>query len=96
MVAATAPYFDVINFAPRIKAPVVAAMGFIDTTSPPVGIWAALNQIPVPHEAIPMIDSDHDHITPEKQGAWAARSKEVRDLILKGGKFVPDEKFTKP
>jgi cephalosporin-C deacetylase len=95
-VAATAPYFDVINFAPRIKAPVVAAMGFIDTTSPPVGIWAALNQIPVPHEAIPMIESDHDHITPEKQGAWAARSKEVRDLILKGGKFTPDKKFTKP
>jgi len=95
-VAATAPYFDTINFAPRIRAAVVAAMGFIDTTSPPVGIWTTLNQIPVPHEAIPMIESDHDHITPEKQGAWAARSKEVRDLVLQGGKFAPDEKFTKP
>ena len=95
-VAATAPYFDTINFAHRIKAPVVAAMGFIDTTSPPVGIWATLNQISVPHEAIPMAESDHNHITPEKQGAWDARSKAVRDQLLKTGKFTPDEKFTKP
>ncbi len=95
-VAATAPYFDVINFAHRIKAPVVAAMGFIDTTSPPVGVWTALNQIPVPHEAIPMVESDHNHITPEKQGAWDARSKEVRDLILKGGEFKPNPATSRP
>src|SRR5437879_9857112 len=29
----TALYFDPVNFASRIKAPVLAAMGFIDTTS---------------------------------------------------------------
>jgi cephalosporin-C deacetylase-like acetyl esterase len=32
-------YFDTVNFAPRIKAPALVAMGFIDTTAPPVGIW---------------------------------------------------------
>jgi cephalosporin-C deacetylase len=92
---ATAPYFDVVNFASRIKAPVLAAMGFIDTTCPPVGIWTALNQIPGPKEAVPMIESDHNHITPEKQGAFHVREKEVLDTLLHGGTFRPNEEFTR-
>ncbi|MBV8828738.1 MAG: acetylxylan esterase, partial [Acidobacteriaceae bacterium] len=44
----TALYFDTVNFASRIKAPVLAGMGFIDTVSPPAGIWTLLNQIPGP------------------------------------------------
>ena len=46
-VMTTARYFDTVNFASRIKAPTLAAMGFIDTTSPPVGIWTELDEIPV-------------------------------------------------
>lgn len=92
----TALYFDTVNFASRIKAPVVAAIGFLDTTSPPVGIFAALNQIPGRKEAISMVESDHNHITPEKQGAWNARSKEVRDLLLTSGTFKVVEPFAKP
>ena len=42
----TALYFDTVNFAMRIKAPVLAGMGFIDTISPPAGIFTMLNQIP--------------------------------------------------
>jgi len=92
---ATAPYFDVVNFASRIKAPVLAAMGFIDTSCPPAGIWTALNQIPGPKEAVPMIESDHNHITPEKQGAFHSRSNEVLDILLHGGTFVPNEELTR-
>ena len=92
---ATAPYFDVVSFASRIKAPVLAAMGFIDTTSPPAGIWTALNQIPGPKEAFPMIESDHNHITPEKQVAFHVREKEVLDVLLHGGTFQPNEQFTR-
>jgi len=92
---ATAPYFDVVNFASRIKAPVLAAMGFIDTTCPPAGIWTALNQIPGQKEAVPMIESDHNNITPEKQAAFNSRSKEVLDILLHGGTFVPNEEFTR-
>ena len=44
----TALYFDTVNFASRIKAPVMAGMGFIDTISPPAGVWTALNQISCP------------------------------------------------
>jgi cephalosporin-C deacetylase len=91
----TALYFDTVNFASRIKAPVLAAMGFIDTTAPPAGIWTAIDQIPGPVEAIPMIDSDHNNITPEKQGAFNARAKQVLEIILNGGEFEPDEDLTK-
>jgi cephalosporin-C deacetylase-like acetyl esterase len=92
---ATAPYFDVVNFASRIKAPVFAGIGFIDTTCPPAGIWTALNQIPGPKEAFPMIESDHNHITPEKQLGFHAREKEVLDLLLHGGTYKPNEEFTR-
>jgi len=92
---ATAPYFDVVNFASRINAPVFAGIGFIDTTCPPVGIWTAINQIPGPKEVFPMIESDHNHITPEKQVTFHVREKEVLDLLLHGGTFQPNEEFTR-
>jgi cephalosporin-C deacetylase-like acetyl esterase len=91
----TALYFDTVNFAPRIKAPVLAAMGFIDTVAPPVGIWIAVDQIPGPKEVVPMIESDHNNLTPEKQGAFVSRSKEVLENILHGGEFKPNEALTR-
>ena len=87
----TALYFDTVNFAPRIKAPVLAAIGFIDTTSPPAGLWTVVNQIAGPKEVISMVESDHNNRTPEKQGAWNARSKEVLTTILNGGEFKPEQ-----
>jgi cephalosporin-C deacetylase len=86
----TAPYFDTVNFASRIQAPVLAAIGYIDVVCPPVGIWTAVNQIPGAKEVIPMVESDHNNITPQKQGAWDARSKEVLGILLNGGKFTPE------
>ena len=87
----TALYFDPVNFASRIKAPVLAAMGFIDTTSPPAGIWTALNQIPVAKEPLPMIESEHNNLTPQKEQNWDARSKELLGILLNGGEFKPNE-----
>lgn len=76
----TALYFDPVNFASRIKATCLVAMGFVDETAPPVGIWIAFNQIPGPKKAAPMVDSPHNnHATPEQQrpftdgsAAWLA------------------------
>ena len=85
----TALYFDTVNFASHIKAPVMAGMGFIDTISPPAGIWTMLNQIPGPVEALPMIESEHDNLTPDKVRACPARTTEILDLIVHGGQFVP-------
>ena len=87
----TALYFDTVNFASRIKAPVLAGMGFIDTISPPAGVWTALNQIPGPKEPLPMIESEHDNLTPQKGRACPTRTREILDLLLKGGEFKPDE-----
>jgi cephalosporin-C deacetylase-like acetyl esterase len=85
----TALYFDTVNFASRIKAPVMAGMGFIDTISPPAGVWTALNQIPVPTEPLPMIESEHDNLTPQKGQACPARTSELLGILLKGGEFKP-------
>ena len=56
----TALYFDTVNFAPRIKAPVMAAMGFIDTISPPAGVWTMLNEVAGPVEALPLVEAEHE------------------------------------
>jgi cephalosporin-C deacetylase len=85
----TALYFDTVNFASRIQAPVMAGMGFIDTISPPAGVWTALNQIPGPKEPLPLIESEHDNLTPQKGSACPARTRELLDLIVKGGEFKP-------
>ncbi len=85
----TALYFDTVNFASRIKAPVFAGMGFIDTISPPAGIWTALNQIVGLKEVLPMIDSEHDNLTPQKGRACPARTKEILDLLVKGSEYKP-------
>src|SRR5664279_580287 len=74
-VMTTALYFDTVNFASRIQAPVLAGMGFIDTISPPAGIWTALNQIAAPKEPLPMIESEHDNLTPQKGRACPERTR---------------------
>ncbi len=41
----TGRYYDVVNFAPRIKCPALVSMGLIDVTCPPAGVLAACNQL---------------------------------------------------
>ncbi len=48
----TALYFDGAHFAPRIKCPVRASVGFIDTTCPPCAVYSAFNAIKVKDKAI--------------------------------------------
>ncbi|MBR7121088.1 MAG: acetylxylan esterase [Lentisphaeria bacterium] len=45
--AAVSPYFDVVNFASRIKCPVVMGVGFIDRLTPPASTYAAYNSLTV-------------------------------------------------
>jgi hypothetical protein len=67
----------------------MAGMGFIDTISPPAGVWTALNQIPGPVEALPMIESEHDNLTPDKARACTARVNGILDQLVHGGTFTP-------
>lgn len=87
-------YFDTVNFASRIKAPTLVSMGFIDTVVPPVTVWSALNQIPAPKEALPMIEASHVQITPDKVVAFGQRSTELLALLLQGVSFKPNEALT--
>ncbi len=87
----TAPYFDTVNCAAGIKVPSLVSMGFIDTVTPPVGIWAAFNQIRGPKEAVPLSESPHNHLaTPAQQEAYTTRSAEWLKTLVAGGKvFEP-------
>jgi cephalosporin-C deacetylase len=81
----TAQYFDTVNCAARIKVPSLVAMGFIDTVTPPVGIWAAFNEIKAPKEAAPMIESPHNHLaTPEQSLPWVNRSAAWLNALVNG------------
>jgi lysophospholipase L1-like esterase len=93
----TALYFDPVNFAPRIKATSLVAMGFLDTVSPPVGIWIAYNQIRGPKEAAPMVDSPHNHqATPEQLRPFSERSEEWLATLVRRRKVAPDPTRARP
>ena len=82
----TARYFDTANFASSITARSLVGMGFIDDVSTPAGIWSVFNQIKGPKEAVPLIDSPHDHLAaPQQVRPFVARSAEWLDVLVKGG-----------
>jgi cephalosporin-C deacetylase len=81
----TAPYFDVVNFASRIRVPTMVAMGFLDKVAPSIGIWTAFNQITGPKEAVPLTNAPHNHqATGEQQMAWTTRSAAWLAALLHG------------
>lgn len=83
-------YFDAVNFAPKIKATSLVAMGFVDTTTPPAGAWAAYNLIPGPKETVPMPESPHNHLaTPAQQRPYTQRSAEWMKALVAGEPVTP-------
>lgn len=93
----TALYFDVVNFASRIKATSLVAMGFTDTVAPPVGIWTAFNQIKGPKEAVQMIDSAHNNqATPAQQRPYTSRSAHWLNTLLRGENVRLIDVLTQP
>jgi cephalosporin-C deacetylase-like acetyl esterase len=53
-------YFDVVNFASRIKCPILIGIGLLDETCPPSGILAAANQIRAPKELVLLPQGAHN------------------------------------
>ncbi len=85
-ILATSPYFDTVNCTSRIKVPSLVSMGFIDTVTPPVGIFTAFNQIRGYKEAVPLVDAPHNHLaTPEQQAAYENRSRDWLRTLAAGG-----------
>jgi cephalosporin-C deacetylase len=78
-----AQYFDTVNCAARVRVPALVSMGFLDTVSPPAGIWIAFNRLKGPKEAVPLVDAPHNHqATVEQQAPYTRRSAEwLRTLV---------------
>ena len=75
-VIAASKYYDVVNFARRVKVPALVACGLIDTTCPPAGMMAAFNQMQGPKELLVMEKSGHQDVNKSqaeyysRSGAW--------------------------
>ncbi len=84
----TARYFDGVNFAARVSCPALIGMGLIDTTSPPSGVFAAINQLKGPKEVVVMPGANHHgdnktHVPFEKRAAaWRAALVQGRPVPL--------------
>ena len=87
-VHAASRYYDVANFTPRIRCPVLVGLGLIDETCPPAGILAAVDEISSPKEVIILPQAGHqdEHNT---HGAYDRRCYGVWLPALRQGKPVP-------
>jgi cephalosporin-C deacetylase-like acetyl esterase len=84
----TGKYYDVVNFIPDIKCPVLVGLGLLDETCPPEGILAGLNQFKGKKEVIILPGSAHQ----EKNGsqeAYKNRRDEFWLPALKKDKKIP-------
>ena len=56
---ATSRYYDVVNFARRVKAPGLYSWGYNDETCPPTSMYAAYNVITAPKQLRLALDTGH-------------------------------------
>lgn len=61
-----AGYYDMVNFASRIKAPGFLTVGFVDTTCPPATVYAAYNRLSGEKKIYDDLGAGHIN-TPEAQ-----------------------------
>ena len=79
----TSRYYDVVNFASRVKCPALVALGLIDQTCPPAGVLSACNQLCGPKEVLILVGSDHKG-THATQAAFQSRSAAWIASLVKG------------
>lgn len=57
---ATTRYYDAVNFAKRVRAPIFVALGYNDETCPPTSIFSAYNTITAPKHLLVAPKMGHD------------------------------------
>ena len=78
-IEAMLPYFDAVNFSRKIQVPILLSMGYLDTTCPPSGIYAAYNSIGAQKQII--VDPNMDHgASPSTRDATAVWIREKLGL----------------
>jgi cephalosporin-C deacetylase-like acetyl esterase len=58
----TAAYYDVVNFARRLKAPGIYTWGYNDQTCPPTSMYAAYNVIRAPKRLVLALETGHGRV----------------------------------
>lgn len=72
----TSRYYDVANFVPNIKCPVLVGVGLIDEVCPPEGIIAGLNQLKQNKEVMLLVNSPHQNVNGSQDPYNNRRDKE--------------------
>lgn len=78
-----ARYFDLANFAPRVKAPMLVCGGLVDIHCPLAGIYATCNQFKGPKEVVILPVSGHSDIK-NSHGPYLVRFQAWKDALVKG------------
>lgn len=81
-------YFDVANFVPHIKCPILVGVGLLDETCPPAGILASLVQLKTPKTIMILPRSGHQD-RGGSQAAFRTEQDEVWLPDLVAGKPLP-------
>jgi cephalosporin-C deacetylase-like acetyl esterase len=81
----TSRYFDTVNFAARVRAPLFGWEGFLDVTAPPTTVFAAYNNVPGKKEITNDISYGHQ-VNGFKM--WPAITKAVLAHIADQAKAV--------
>ena len=58
----TSKYYDVVNFARRVKVPGIYSWGFNDETCPPTSMYSAYNVIPSPKKLVLALETGHGQV----------------------------------
>ena len=80
----TIRYYDVVNFARRVKVPGFYSWGYNDETCPPTSMYSAYGVIPGPKKLLLALETGHN-TTPEQTD----RVNRWLDTLLKTGKAEP-------
>ena len=77
-------YYDAVNFASRIKCPMLVGLGLIDETCPPAGVFAAINQLVGPKETVILVKSGHQDVRGSQEAFRRRRDNDWLPALQKG------------
>jgi cephalosporin-C deacetylase-like acetyl esterase len=78
-------YFDAVNFASRIKCPMLVGYGLIDDVCPPEGVQAAVNQLAGPKEVVVLPLSGHQDVEGSQQPYYIRSAQWLQSLSQGAG-----------